>query len=62
MFSGSRRIVVLGCTGGAGQTTTALMLGHTLARYRDDRVLAVDANTGGGHALTSRIAADPPRR
>ena len=44
---GSRRVVVLGCTGGAGQSTTALMLGHTLARYRDDRVVAVDANIGG---------------
>ncbi|RGA00613.1 hypothetical protein DI270_033875, partial [Microbispora triticiradicis] len=55
----SRRIMVLGCTGGAGQTTTALMLGHTLARYRDDRVLALDANTGEG-TLTTRIAAESP--
>jgi MinD-like ATPase involved in chromosome partitioning or flagellar assembly len=59
VLTGSRRIVVLGCTGGAGQTTTALMLGHTLARYRDDRVLAVDANIGD-HTLTSRIPADSP--
>ncbi|MFG1824556.1 TcpE family conjugal transfer membrane protein [Microbispora bryophytorum] len=55
----SRRIMVLGCTGGAGQTTTALMLGHTLARYRDDRVLALDANTGED-TLTTRIAAESP--
>ncbi|GLX08562.1 TcpE family conjugal transfer membrane protein [Microbispora sp. NBRC 16548] len=55
----SRRIMVLGCTGGAGQTTTALMLGHTLARYREDRVLALDANTGED-TLTTRIAAESP--
>lgn len=59
VFSGSRRVVVLGCTGGAGQTTTALMLGHTLARYREDRVLAVDAGAGG-HALSSRIQGESP--
>ncbi|GAA3408041.1 hypothetical protein [Streptosporangium vulgare] len=59
VFSGSRRVVVLGCTGGAGQTTTALMLGHTLARYREDRILAVDASTGS-HALSSRIQGESP--
>ncbi|MER7127789.1 TcpE family conjugal transfer membrane protein [Streptosporangium saharense] len=59
MFTGSRRVVVLGCTGGAGQTTTALMLGHTLARHREDRVLAVDANTGA-NALSGRIQAESP--
>ncbi|GGO67698.1 TcpE family conjugal transfer membrane protein [Nonomuraea cavernae] len=59
VFSGSRRIVVLGCTGGAGQSTTALMLGHTLATYRDDKVIAVDANTGG-NTLTSRITPETP--
>lgn len=59
VFVGSRRVVVLGCTGGAGQSTTALMLGHTFARFRDDRVLAVDANTGGS-TLTSKIKAESP--
>ncbi|NUT44370.1 MAG: AAA family ATPase [Thermoactinospora sp.] len=59
VFSGSRRIVVLGCTGGAGQSTTALMLGHTLAGHRDDRVLAVDASTGDS-TLTSRIIEESP--
>jgi MinD-like ATPase involved in chromosome partitioning or flagellar assembly len=58
-LTGSKRIVVLGCTGGAGQTTTALMLGHTLARYREDRVLAVDANTGE-ETLTGRIPVESP--
>jgi MinD-like ATPase involved in chromosome partitioning or flagellar assembly len=55
----SRRIMVLGCTGGAGQTTTALMLGHTLARYREDRVVALDASTGD-NTLTTRIATESP--
>ncbi|GIH91482.1 hypothetical protein Psi01_21120 [Planobispora siamensis] len=59
IFSGSRRVVVLGCTGGAGQTTTALMLGHTLARYREDRVLAVDAGAGP-HPLSGRIEEESP--
>nr|WP_055508309.1 TcpE family conjugal transfer membrane protein [Nonomuraea pusilla] len=59
VFGGSRRIVVLGCTGGAGQSTTALMLGHTLARYRDDRVVAVDASTGRD-TLTSKIEPETP--
>lgn len=59
VFGGSRRIVVLGCTGGAGQSTTALMLGHTFATYRDDRIVAVDANTGGT-TLTSRIEPETP--
>ncbi|MDH2428868.1 TcpE family conjugal transfer membrane protein [Sphaerisporangium sp. TRM90804] len=58
-FTGSRRVMVLGCTGGAGQTTTALMLGHTFARHRDDRVLAVDANTGD-NTMTDRIDAESP--
>jgi MinD-like ATPase involved in chromosome partitioning or flagellar assembly len=55
----SKRIVVLGCTGGAGQTTTALMLGHTLAHYRDDRVLAVDAATGE-RSLSAMIDKESP--
>ncbi|WP_214327686.1 conjugal transfer protein [Nonomuraea sediminis] len=59
VFSGSRRIVILGCTGGAGQSTTTLMLGHTLARYRDDRVLAVDASAGA-HTLSNRVKPESP--
>ncbi|MFG1947970.1 TcpE family conjugal transfer membrane protein [Nonomuraea sp. NPDC048826] len=59
VFAGSRRVVVLGCTGGAGQSTTALMLGHTLAQYRDDRVVAVDAGSGAS-TLTSRIEPETP--
>ncbi|MDT0304838.1 TcpE family conjugal transfer membrane protein [Streptomonospora wellingtoniae] len=54
-----RNVVVLGCTGGAGQTATTLMLGHTLAAYRDERVVAVDVNPGGG-GLSRRIRTETP--
>jgi MinD-like ATPase involved in chromosome partitioning or flagellar assembly len=47
-FEGARRVVVLGCTGGAGQTVTGLMLGHTFAQHRGDRIVAVDVNPGPG--------------
>jgi len=43
-----RRIVVLSRKGGAGKTTTTLMLGHTLAIHRGDRVVALDANPDAG--------------
>ncbi|WP_030451875.1 TcpE family conjugal transfer membrane protein [Herbidospora cretacea] len=58
-INGSRRIVVLGCTGGAGQTTTTLLLGHSLARLREDGVVAVDANSGGD-GLTGRVSPETP--
>ncbi|GAA4944548.1 hypothetical protein GCM10023224_29540 [Streptomonospora halophila] len=54
-----RNVVVLGCTGGAGQTVTTLMLGHTLAAYRDERVVAVDVNPGSG-GLSRRIRTETP--
>lgn len=43
-----RRVVVLSRKGGAGKTTTTLMLGHTLAIHRGDRVVALDANPDAG--------------
>jgi putative peptide zinc metalloprotease protein len=45
---GSRRVVVLSRKGGAGKTTTTLMLGHTFAAHRGDRVVALDANPDAG--------------
>ena len=54
-----RSLVVLGCTGGAGQTVTALMIGHTLAAHRDDRVVAVDVNPGP-NGLSRRVGAQTP--
>ena len=51
---GCRRIVVLSRKGGAGKTTTALMLGHAFATYRGDRVVALDANPDAG-SLAYRV-------
>ena len=45
-LAGPRRIVVLGCTRGAGQTVTALMTGHILAAVRGVPVAALDLNPG----------------
>ena len=45
-LAGPRRIVVLGCTRGAGQTVTALMTGHILATLRGIPVAALDLNPG----------------
>ena len=41
-----RRILVLGCTSGAGQTVTALMTGAILASLREQPVAAVDLHDG----------------
>jgi hypothetical protein len=45
-LAGSYRIVVLGCTRGAGQTVTALMTGHVLAVVRGIPVAALDLTPG----------------
>ena len=45
-LGGSYRIVVLGCTRGAGQTVTALMTGHILAVVRGIPVAALDLTSG----------------
>ena len=45
-LAGPRRIVVLGCTRGAGQTVTALMTSHILAAVRGVSVAALDLNPG----------------
>jgi hypothetical protein len=56
--AGSRRIVVLGCTVGAGQTMTTLMTAEVLASLRDDPVAVLDLNPGSG-SLTERAKAVP---
>jgi hypothetical protein len=53
-----RRVVVLGCTVGAGQTVTALLTGEVLASLRDDQVAVLDLNPGSG-SLAQRAAAVP---
>jgi putative peptide zinc metalloprotease protein len=53
-FHGSRRIVVLSRKGGVGKTTTTLMLGHTFARNRGDRAVALDGNPDAG-SLAYRV-------
>jgi hypothetical protein len=55
-LAGSYRIVVLGCTRGAGQTVTALMTGHVLAVVRGIPVAALDLTSGP----TSLAARRPP--
>jgi hypothetical protein len=56
---GRCRIVVLGCTTTAGQTTTALLTGEVLASLRDDPVAVLDLNQGPG-SLAERARAVPP--
>ena len=56
---GCRRIVVISRKGGAGKTTTTLMLGHTLASNRGDRVVALDANPDAG-SLAHRMSRETP--
>ena len=54
LLPGPRRIAVLGCTSGAGQSAIALMTGHTLAAARGVQVAALDLNPGGT-SLAARI-------
>jgi len=41
-----QRVLMLGCTSGAGQSVTTLMTGHMLASLRDEPVAAVDLHDG----------------
>jgi len=52
------RIVVLGCTVGAGQTMTALLTGEVLAGLRSDQVAVMDLNPGPG-SLAKRAESRP---
>ncbi|WP_343601686.1 AAA family ATPase [Mycobacterium sp.] len=45
----SYQIGVLGLKGGSGKTTVTTALGSTLAKVRGDRILAIDADPGGGN-------------
>ena len=56
---GRCRVLVLGCTASAGQTTTALLTGEVLASLRDGPVAVLDLNQGPG-SLAQRARAVPP--
>ena len=55
---GPRLIVVLGCTVGAGQTVTTLMLADVLASIRGEPVAALDLNPG--QTSLTDMARTPP--
>jgi TcpE family len=55
---GGHRVVVLGCTVGAGQTVTVLLTGELLVSLRDDQVAVLDLNPGPG-SLAQRARAVP---
>jgi putative peptide zinc metalloprotease protein len=49
-----RRVAIVSRKGGIGKTTTTLMLGHTFAVHRRDKVVALDANPDAG-SLAYRV-------
>jgi MinD-like ATPase involved in chromosome partitioning or flagellar assembly len=55
---GPRRIVVVGCTSGAGQTVTTLIVARLLASLRAERVAVLDLNPGS-YSLTQRAESLP---
>ncbi len=55
---GCHRIVVLGCTVGAGQTMTTLLTGEVLASLRNEPLAVLDLNPGPG-SLGQRARAVP---
>jgi MinD-like ATPase involved in chromosome partitioning or flagellar assembly len=57
-IAGPRLIVVLGCTVGAGQTVTTLMVAELLASLRGEQVAALDLNPGQP-SLTDLTQATP---
>ncbi|MGB6579422.1 MAG: hypothetical protein WBF34_16050, partial [Streptosporangiaceae bacterium] len=56
-LAGPRRIAVLGCTRGAGQTVTTFMTGHVLAAARGAAVAALDLNPGATSLAARRAPA-----
>jgi len=57
-IDGPARVVVLGCTVGAGQTVTALITGEVLASLREENVAVLDFNPGAG-SLAERESVRP---
>jgi len=69
-IAGPRRVIVLGCTVGAGQTITALLTGEVLASLRSEPIAAFDLNVGANSlarrarlrpALAQATSLGPPR-
>jgi MinD-like ATPase involved in chromosome partitioning or flagellar assembly len=56
-LAGPRRIAVVGCTRGAGQTLTVQMTGHVLASLRGAAIAAVDLNPGAASLAARRAPA-----
>jgi len=54
---GAHQIAVSSLKGGVGKTTVSAVLGLTLAEYRGDRVVAVDANPDAG-TLADRLTGE----
>jgi MinD-like ATPase involved in chromosome partitioning or flagellar assembly len=54
---GAHQIAVSSVKGGVGKTTVSAVLGLTLAEYRGDRVVAVDANPDAG-TLADRLTGE----
>jgi putative peptide zinc metalloprotease protein len=46
--AGCRKIAFISRKGGVGKTSTCLLVGHTFATFRGDRVIAVDGNPDAG--------------
>ena len=57
-LAGPARVVVLGCTAGAGQTVTTLLAGHLLATLRSEPVAVLDLSAGPG-SLTEQARQIP---
>jgi hypothetical protein len=57
-LAGPARIVVLGCTAGAGQTVTTLLTGHLLAGLRGEPVAVLGLSSGAG-SLTEQARQIP---
>jgi putative peptide zinc metalloprotease protein len=47
-ITGCRKVAFVSRKGGVGKTTTCMVVGHTFASYRGDRVVALDANPDAG--------------
>ena len=61
---GCRTVAFVSRKGGVGKTTTCLLVGHTFAAHRGDRVIALDANPDAGtlgHRLRRETSETLPR-